>query len=183
MDSFEYVQLAMRTCSFQYNHHLVNPQAFHSAIGLVTEAGELMLSGEDKTNIVEEIGDLKWYLAIGYDAIRVGMQNNHHNWEGNGDDPESMVMAISIQASEFLDLFKKALFYGSAPEDQKILVMLDCINGMVNDLIDMLNLTQYDVMVANISKLKKRFPDKFTSDKAMNRDLAEERKAIEGETE
>jgi len=36
-----------------------------------------------------------------------------------------------------------------------------------------------DVLNANIDKLKKRFPEKFTSDEANNRDLTTERDTLE----
>lgn len=49
----------------------------HSAIGIATESGELLDALKkrmfynkalDHTNVVEELGDLLWYVAIGLDA-------------------------------------------------------------------------------------------------------------------
>lgn len=44
-----------------------------------------------------------------------------------------------------------------------------------------LNVSLEDVMMTNIKKLAKRYPGKFSSESALNRDLAAERKILEGE--
>ena len=94
----------------------------HGMIGLCTETGELqdaikknLIYGKhlDVTNIVEEVGDVTWYLAI----------------------------ILSACGSSFEEAFAK-----------------------------------------NIAKLKARFPDKFTEELALNRDLDAERAALEGKS-
>lgn len=56
----------------------VNSRLLHAAMGLVTEAGELMDALKTNlyygkplniTNVAEELGDVAWYLAIGASAI------------------------------------------------------------------------------------------------------------------
>lgn len=55
----------------------VNPRVFHGIIGLATEAGELVsalqsaLNGHDldPVNVMEEMGDQDWYMAILHDAL------------------------------------------------------------------------------------------------------------------
>lgn len=50
-----------------------NARIAHGAIGIVTEAGELLDSVRhgtiDKTNITEECGDVLWYMAVLLDAV------------------------------------------------------------------------------------------------------------------
>ncbi len=91
----------------------------HAMIGVCTEAGELqdmvkkhLIYGKpfDTVNVVEECGDLLWYIAVGLDACGVKMG---------------------------------------------------------------------DAMQRNITKLQLRFPDKFTEERALNRDLDAERAALE----
>lgn len=48
-------------------------------------------------------------------------------------------------------------------------------------LADAVNADWEQQLVTNVAKLKKRYPNKFTSDDAINRDLAAERKILEGE--
>jgi NTP pyrophosphatase (non-canonical NTP hydrolase) len=103
------------------NSDLTNEEAefyIHGVIGVATEAGELLenlrdaISGKgfDRTNIGEEVGDAKWYMAL---LARVG----RFKW---GDDE-----------------------------------------------------------MANIAKLRMRFPDRFTEHDANNRQLAAERDLLE----
>lgn len=91
----------------------------HGAIGLITEAGELMEGiyntkvlnqPLDMINVKEELGDIMWYMAI----------------------------ILKATGSSFEEIAAK-----------------------------------------NLAKLQHRFPDKFTQDKALNRDLDGERKVLE----
>lgn len=91
----------------------------HSALGCFTESGELLEAMKaqfetgvlDRVNFGEEVGDIEWYQAIGFDAS--GVSEAHCREK-------------------------------------------------------------------NIAKLQKRYPDKFTSEAALNRDLAGERAVLEG---
>lgn len=95
----------------------VNPRYFHAVVGVATEAVELLEALDllsptlDKTNLLEEFGDLNWYEAIGID-------------EAGG--------------------------------------------------------TFEQVLERVIAKLRARYPDKFTSENAINRDLVKERQILEG---
>lgn len=118
-----YDDKALRTLSTQFHmgerSSEVSPDLLHGAIGLATEAGELLDSikralfygGElDRTNLIEELGDLEWYMAV----------------------------------------IRKAL-----------------------------DVEQSEVQRVNIEKLRARYPEKFTSQDALNRDLRQERTALE----
>ena len=113
---------ALRTLSTQF--HLgeggVTPDLLHGAIGLATEAGEMLDAVKrslfygadlDRTNLIEELGDLEWYMAVIRDALDV---------------------------------------------------------------------TQEEVQRINIDKLRARYPEKFTQQHALDRDLDRERTVLEG---
>lgn len=121
----DYQSKALRTLSTQFHlgdgsdEESVSPELLHGAIGLATEAGELLdavkralyYGGKlDRTNLIEELGDLEWYMAVIRDALDV---------------------------------------------------------------------RQEEVQRINVEKLKARYPDKFTSDGAFNRDLPKEREILE----
>jgi len=96
----------------------INPDIVHAAIGLYTEATELLegirdsLEGKpyDAVNAFEECGDAEWYLAMLYRAL------------------------------------------GRTPKEARS---------------------------ANIAKLTARYPEKFTGEKAINRDIEQERSILE----
>jgi len=98
----------------------VHSALLHAAMGMVTESGEfidamkkLTIYGKqlDRVNLVEEIGDCMWYLALACRALDVSFE---------------------------------------------------------------------EVFDRNVAKLARRFPEKFTSEQALVRDLDAERAALEG---
>lgn len=101
-------------------HNFMVAQLIHAVLGMASEAGELADALKkhiiykkvlDEVNIVEEIGDLAWYQALGLSAVKRTLQ---------------------------------------------------------------------EALEKNNAKLRVRFGDKFREDAAVNRDLAAERKALEG---
>jgi NTP pyrophosphatase (non-canonical NTP hydrolase) len=89
-------------------------------------------------------------------------------------------MGFTTESGEFMDMLKKYLFYGK---------QLDRINGEeeCGDLlwycglaIDVLKTTLDEVQTKNIAKLRIRYPEKFTAENAINRDLKKEREVLEG---
>lgn len=88
-------------------------------------------------------------------------------------------LGICSESGEFSDSLKKSLFYGR---------QLDVVNAKeeLGDLlwyialaIDELGSSFEEIMELNINKLKKRYPEQFSEDKAYNRDLEVERKILE----
>ena len=84
----DYIQEAIRTESivplvaqpYSTEVRLIESRLLHSAIGLSTEAGELLDALKknifyakplDLVNVEEEAGDLLWYLAILFDALKL----------------------------------------------------------------------------------------------------------------
>jgi len=90
-------------------------------------------------------------------------------------------MGMQTETAEFTDALKKSIFYGKP---------LDVVN-LKEELGDLMwyMAIAFDELGTNfetegkrvIKKLKARFPEKFTNDKAENRDLDTERKILEEE--
>ena len=88
-------------------------------------------------------------------------------------------IGASTEAGELLDAFKKHIFYGK-PLD--VVNVGEEIADMLWYLTNLARLTDLDVenlLQNNIDKLRKRFPEKFTQEGALNRDLEAERKELE----
>lgn len=73
MKASDYEKAALSTLSNKYHTDKVDPNLVHAAIGISTEAGELLdaikkglFYGKtvDMVNIREELGDLLWYVAV-----------------------------------------------------------------------------------------------------------------------
>ena len=83
MDADEYVKEAARTKGGPYDIHKVGKYVLHGAIGLATESGELLdhlkrviYYGQafDPVKIMEELGDLMWYVACICDEMDLSLE-------------------------------------------------------------------------------------------------------------
>lgn len=106
---------------------------------------------------------------------------------GGGDDDDFRLARIlhgmigaATEVGELQDAVKKHLIY-SKPLDM-VNVMEECgdLFWYLALTLDAAGFTISECMERNIEKLRARFPDKFTSELANNRDLDAERAALEG---
>ncbi len=98
-----------------------------------------------------------------------------------GDDFNNqlhMVMGISTEAGELLDVYKKRLAYNKELDLINIGEELGDISWYWIELCELLGFDPEVLFTINIEKLKERFPDKFSEDKAINRDTDRERQIL-----
>lgn len=88
-------------------------------------------------------------------------------------------MGLVTESGEMMDAFKK-LYYGKPIDRTNIIEELGDVMWYVSRMCDILGVTLEQVMAINIAKLTKRYPEKFTEEAALNRDLDGERKILEG---
>lgn len=90
-------------------------------------------------------------------------------------------MGMQTETAEFTDALKKSLFYGKPLDTVNLKEELGDLLWYVAIAMDELG-TDFSTEAARvISKLKSRYPDKFTSECAENRNLETERKVLETE--
>lgn len=89
------------------------------------------------------------------------------------------IMDISSEGGELTDALKAHLFYGKPLDEVNLKEELGDILWFTAVALDVLGLTFEEVMEANISKLKARYPLKFQESLAINRDLDAERVALQ----
>lgn len=88
-------------------------------------------------------------------------------------------IGISTESGELLDAFKKHIYYGKPLDMVNVGEELaDCM-WYISNLCRLTNLDFNTLLENNINKLKVRYPDKFTMENALNRDLAAERRELE----
>jgi len=83
------------------------------------------------------------------------------------------------ESGELLDAFKKHIYYKKELDIANISEEIGDIQFYLFNLCRLLGINIEDVYDTNIAKLKARYGDKFTTDKANNRDLKTERKILE----
>lgn len=90
-----------------------------------------------------------------------------------------MALGLVTEAGELADVFKKNLAYNKNIDwvnvQEEIGDLLWYVAGLCN--INGFNLEK--ILQNNIDKLKSRYPEKFTSENAINRNLDKERKILE----
>ena len=107
---------------------------------------------------------------------------NLEDGEGKDYNKERLIhaaMGMQTESSEFTDALKKAIFYGKTLDVPNLKEELGDLLWYVSIAMDELG-TSYEQEMARVNKkLKARYPEKFTTEKAINRDLQKERKILE----
>jgi len=98
------------------------------------------------------------------------------------DDLLHSAMGISTEAGELLDNVKKTTFYGKPLDVVNLKEELGDMFWYAALLCNYLDTSFEEVMSANIDKLKVRYPEKWTHDKAINRNTEAEMKAVSKES-
>lgn len=107
-------------------------------------------------------------------ALRTAPQN-----QTSQEDLIHGILGIITELGEYADPTKKNLYYGKPIDKINKKEEIGDLMWYVAILCRAEDVDMDSVAVANINKLKARYPDKFYQNKAINRDLAAERKILE----
>lgn len=88
-------------------------------------------------------------------------------------------IGLATEAGEFLDALKKHVFYGKELDRVNLREEMGDIFWYCAIIADQLDVEFSEVMERNITKLKARYGEKFSEDKAVTRDLNTERQILE----
>lgn len=93
------------------------------------------------------------------------------------------LMGMTTEVGELMDAFKRYIFYGKeidfvnlAEEAGDSMWYWALLTDVINTLAE---ISPDEVLQKNIDKLKTRYPEKFTEDNAINRDVVVERTVLE----
>lgn len=170
----------------------------HCVIGLAGEVGEigdLVLKGLAKDNaaMMLELGDLLWYSAEGMNATGLDMNaivNTRIQPMLDGYDNLDHHISLCLtgmcrEVGELASQLQKWVYYGkydpmdtvkTATLTGNIRYVFQKLFGWIVEFMNGFNIAIEQVMIANIVKLKARYPDKYTDERAAeeNRDRAKE---------
>jgi hypothetical protein len=190
MNWIEYLPLAEKTLSTQFNcEEEFYQRILHAVIGSLTEVeelldnytnGELTVDVNKQGSVAEESADIFWYLSILYRELDIRNHNYDIKDEFKLDSPFNTLLEFTKLSLKFLDLLKKKIYYNKEISKD---VMIDYTIKLHSILVYYCHLHKADIstiLEKNIQKLKSRYGDKFTSEKAINRDLKTEREILEG---
>lgn len=89
-------------------------------------------------------------------------------------------MGMVTESAELLDMLKKHIFYGKPIDKTNALEELGDASWYQRIGLESINADIAEMLLVNIRKLRARFPERFTENAALNRDLYTERTVLEG---
>ena len=166
----EYARLAQRTASTKTKKEKIG----HGILGLIGEAGEIidiikkhkyMGMPEELAleKMVDEAGDYMWYLVELCTGLELDIENVFTvaaTWHTLIDTTEEAAVELVGRSADLYDY-----------DDENVLD-IDSIYDAVCCYLDMLELAKIDkqqVLIHNIEKLKKRYPEGFSADRSNER--------------
>jgi NTP pyrophosphatase (non-canonical NTP hydrolase) len=90
-----------------------------------------------------------------------------------------MVLGIVTEAAELADVFKKSLAYNKEIDWTNVREEFGDLMWYIANFCKSHDFDLEEILGTNIAKLKARYPDKFTEEKANNRHLDVERQVLE----
>ena len=92
-------------------------------------------------------------------------------WDENDDTLRLLhaAMGLGTEAGEFADDLKKHIFYGKELDPEHLKEELGDLLWYLGIAADVLGTSVQDLMRDNIAKLRKRYPEKFTEQDALDR--------------
>lgn len=151
----------------------VERQVIHALLGVVDETHELLMAS-DGVNMMEELGDLRWFLALYQQTTGVILPI-----EGAQAD----LGEIDNWTHKLVSIAKRMFAYGE-PLSKHSVDINAALCGLTATLTHLVNNhfgapATLPAESAVINKLRARFPEKFTQQHASNRDLGYERETLE----
>lgn len=197
MDMETYARESARTASGKF--HLTNDSEImflHAVLGIQSEIGEIMETFRDidpefinedldLVNLKEEIGDILFYLMMITREFDIpylvdGTLPNSIDEENSIVD---FLLTLNLYSSNLVDIAKKKCFYNKPVDIGEIIKSFNGICFSLNWIMGELLIDLEEVTAININKLMVRYPQKFTTEDAINRDIEAERVALENKPE
>jgi NTP pyrophosphatase (non-canonical NTP hydrolase) len=169
MDSIEYLEASARTASGQFHPHLVGNTLLEQVLEQAIIAGE-------RADAVKKTLFYGKKLAI--DSIE---ENPHTNISTDQINPDILHAALGLytEATELLENILKTLQNKQSFDDINAFEECGDLEWYLAMLYRSLNRSPREAKTANIAKLKARYPDKFTSHHAIDRNIENERQILE----
>jgi hypothetical protein len=116
----------------------------------------------DREHLVEELGDLFWYIGLGADVLGIALSPEM----GTGPGQHNMPVPALMEALAAIGQFRA-----------KAMVVAEIYSNAIQ-LVNHEKLDYQTILDMNVAKLKKRYGGKFSQEAAINRDVEAEYGAL-----
>ena len=106
-------------------------------------------------------------------------ENTCAKLENKNLDNFHMIMGMATEVGELVDVFKKYMAYGKDIDWVNVKEEIGDLMFYIASFCRINNLSLDEIIYTNVAKLETRYPEKFTQEKALNRDLDAERSILE----
>ena len=186
----EYQQLAKRTCASLGDD---TDNGRHMSLGVVTEVGEALdifkkylayKKPMDLVNLGEELADIAWYIVNNATFVGVTLETKVNQQKAYDEELKEFIENSFIEEAgkepkaESL-LLSIATAYGPATTLDADFDLIEIQLAALMYIAEAYELDFFQCLTNNIEKLKVRYPEKFTEEAALNRDLTAERAELE----
>ena len=183
----EYQGLAVRTCT-DLGHEGTNER--HMNLGVITEIGETLdifkkhlayNKPVDLVNLGEELADIAWYIVNKCSFQQLSLDDNYEEVLAQTEELLNTKMftvpdlPAEIRTEAILVLILNSY---CAPVDSIFSAPIVQL-AMLNNIASWFDLDFGQCLTNNIDKLKVRYPEKFTEEGAIERNLEAERVELE----
>jgi hypothetical protein len=198
MTPSEYSSQAIKTAAGEYGSiyrrlsTASSIDVLHAALGMASEAGEVLevvgfgcMDEWDKDTLqglIAEIGDCCWYLNLACSCV--WKKFDDFNIEGLIFDPNEAQMCLEdsslklcLYSSTFCDMVKASIFYGRELRSESVIPVLEGFYTAIVLACFSIGVTLESVLEKNILKLRARYGDAFSEQRANTRDLSIEKEA------
>jgi NTP pyrophosphatase (non-canonical NTP hydrolase) len=116
---------------------------------------------------------------------KLALRTEHTPWIASGPDFVRLsrllhaALGLCTEAGELQDQIKRHLMYGKDFDPTNVMEECGDLLWYIALALDATGYSLSDCMERNINKLRARYPEKFTSERALNRDLDAEREMLE----
>ena len=166
MNANEYQELAMRTAAGSRKQGDLNAIVV-MALGLCGESAELL---DEEADWRKEIGDCWWYAAVLARLLESNLSEYmpEDNWVDLRDDqPDQFAVEnLFVAAGAIADNIKKVFGHGHELNAEELSRLLGIY---VERLFVLSQGSEEAIWEANIEKLRKRYPNGFSSEASINR--------------
>ena len=182
----QYLELSEKTLSTEFHCTQKEELLLHATMGILTEVEEILdnyISQDqskvnfDPVNILEEVGDITWYLAIIGRMYNLSLPGKV---ESKFSKPLDIVLQVNKYGLKMLDILKKKLYYNKPINEDLFVDYTQTVNALILEYMAYYKIDIEGSFDVNIAKLKARYGEKFSSERAINRDLETERNILEG---
>lgn len=185
MDLNQYVQDAIRTES-RIDEVTTDRQLLMAMLKCYIASGTILDMIKKNVFYGKEM-DRNVFNDCFLDIIRVGMTDMFLDEKPYTSEPVTVdvnprifhsIIGVLTESTELAEALEKIIVTGSA-DNVNILEEFGDIGWYEAIGVDELNGDLEKILTANIDKLRLRYPEKFTSDEAINRDVVTERALLE----